>query len=94
METAECEIAVRLPSSEPKAGEHDGPTAAHAVGERIRRTVESETFGTAKTPPVITVSIGVAGLNDHAETVDSLVEAADHALYRAKQLGKNRVAVA
>ena len=94
VETAECEIAVRLPSSEPKAGEHDGPTAAHAVGERIRRTVESETFGTAKTPPVITVSIGVAGLNDHAETVDSLVEAADHALYRAKQLGKNRVAVA
>jgi PleD family two-component response regulator len=36
----------------------------------------------------------VAGLGAHAETVDGLVEEADRALYRAKQLGKNQVAVA
>jgi diguanylate cyclase (GGDEF)-like protein len=70
------------------------PSAACAVGERIRHTVETETFGSTKTPPVITVSVGVAGLRVHAETVDSLVEEADRALYRAKQLGKNQVAVA
>jgi diguanylate cyclase (GGDEF)-like protein len=43
---------------------------------------------------VVTVSIGVASLPDHARTVDGLVEEADHALYRAKELGKNRVEVA
>ena len=56
--------------------------------------MEIETFGSTKSPPIITVSIGVAGLHVHAETVDGLVEAADRALYRAKGLGKNRVAVA
>jgi diguanylate cyclase (GGDEF)-like protein len=67
--------------------------AAHAVGERIRTSVEGETFGTDQAPPVITVSIGVASLPEHATTVDALVDQADAALYRAKRLGKNRVEV-
>ncbi len=65
--------------------------AAHIVGERIRSSIEVETFGTAYAPPVITVSVGVASLPDHATTVDGLVDEADSALYRAKRLGKNRV---
>ena len=77
------------------ASASDGsPGAARVIGERIRHSVETETFGSSKSPPIITVSIGVAGLHVHAETVDGLVEAADRALYRAKGLGKNRVAVA
>ncbi len=70
-----------------------GPGAAPIVGERIRQSVEHESFGDAP-PPVITVSIGVAGWQAGAETVESLIEAADRALYRAKQLGKNQVTVA
>jgi diguanylate cyclase (GGDEF)-like protein len=67
--------------------------AAHAVGERIRRSVAGQTFGTAEQPPVITVSVGVASLPEHATTADALVDQADAALYRAKRAGKNRVEV-
>ena len=91
----EQENAMRSLASEEACVEmNDRPSAARAVGERIRHTVETETFGSTKTPPAITVSVGVAGLRVHAETVDGLVEEADRALYRAKQLGKNQVAVA
>ena len=68
--------------------------AARAVGERIRHSVETEDFGSAATAPVITVSIGVASRQAQFDTLDGLVEAADRALYRAKQLGKNQVALA
>jgi len=67
--------------------------AAHAVGERIRSSVAGQTFGTTARPPVITVSVGVASLPEHATTADALVDQADAALYRAKRFGKNRVEV-
>ena len=70
-----------------------GSGAASVVGERIRTSIEGETFGTDQAPPVITVSIGVASLPEHAVTADGLVDEADRALYRAKRLGKNRVEV-
>jgi diguanylate cyclase (GGDEF)-like protein len=70
-----------------------GSGAASVVGERIRTSIEGETFGTAQSPPVITVSIGVASLPEHALNADGLVDEADRALYRAKRLGKNRVEV-
>lgn len=44
--------------------------------------------------PNITVSIGVASLPAHGSTGESLIKAADDALYRAKQNGRNRVEVA
>ena len=65
--------------------------SAGTVAERIRTSVETDSFGTDLLPPVITVSIGVAGLGEHVGSVEALIEAADRALYRAKQLGKNRV---
>ncbi len=42
---------------------------------------------------MITVSVGVASLPEHATTADALVDQADAALYRAKRRGKNRVEV-
>jgi diguanylate cyclase len=42
----------------------------------------------------VTVSVGVAIAPDHAETVDSLIAAADRAMYRAKEQGKNCCEVA
>ncbi len=44
--------------------------------------------------PSITVSIGVASLPAHGSTSEGLIKAADDALYRAKQNGRNRVELA
>jgi diguanylate cyclase (GGDEF)-like protein/PAS domain S-box-containing protein len=41
----------------------------------------------------ITVSAGVAGAEAHGITVQELIRAADHALYSAKQAGRDRVVV-
>jgi diguanylate cyclase (GGDEF)-like protein len=71
----------------------DGGSPAHVVGERIRSSIEDETFGTDQSPPVITVTIGVASMPGRTTTADGLVDEADAALYRAKRLGKNRVEV-
>jgi diguanylate cyclase (GGDEF)-like protein/PAS domain S-box-containing protein len=41
----------------------------------------------------VTVSLGVAGFPAHGTTADSLIRAADQALYQAKRGGRNRVEV-
>lgn len=71
--------------------------AAVAVAERIRQAVASaplEVGTDAESQPLFTtVSIGVATFPRHGETPDALLRAADTAMYRAKYLGKNCVAV-
>jgi diguanylate cyclase (GGDEF)-like protein len=42
----------------------------------------------------VTVSLGVAAFPEHGSTAEALLSAADAALYRAKQEGRNRVVVA
>jgi len=42
----------------------------------------------------ITLSIGVASFPDHGEDKDALLRAADRALYKAKDAGRNRVQLA
>ncbi|HEX6927980.1 MAG TPA: diguanylate cyclase [Gammaproteobacteria bacterium] len=44
--------------------------------------------------PTITISIGVAAFPEHGETTEELLKAADRALYRAKEGGRNRVMAA
>jgi diguanylate cyclase (GGDEF)-like protein len=74
------EFTVILPGS-------DGAAAA-LLAERIRRSVQ-ETLSAERG---ITVSIGVAGMPDvRFETAEKLFEAADLALYDAKEQGRNRV---
>lgn len=41
----------------------------------------------------ITMSLGVAGFPNHAQTLESVLKKADEALYIAKKLGRNRVEV-
>ena len=69
--------------------ETDAPTAG-LVAERIRKLAAAERFTGGAVGVTVTVSVGVAqvALGDGAE---SLVRNADTALYRAKDLGRNRV---
>jgi diguanylate cyclase (GGDEF)-like protein len=66
--------------------ESDG---AVAVAERIREHVEKT--GWASMP--VTVSIGVASFPEHGDDIETLIKAADDALFLAKRGGKNRVVV-
>lgn len=67
---------------------------AKVVAERLRRAVEAIRFdvGDGRVVPV-TLSIGVATLDARwrPERAESLLEAADGALYAAKHAGRNRV---
>jgi diguanylate cyclase (GGDEF)-like protein len=81
------EISVILPDT-------DAATAFH-IGERIRQAIGAHPF--AIEPGVrfpLTVSIGVAAAGHATHEPARLVEAADAALYRAKQSERNRVCVA
>jgi diguanylate cyclase (GGDEF)-like protein len=69
--------------------------AAYERAERIRRAVSVlriplETAGSAE----VTVSIGVALYPAEGETSETLLRAADKALYAAKHAGRNRVVLA
>jgi diguanylate cyclase (GGDEF)-like protein len=62
------------------------------VAERVRMAVESAQFSGALSKLSLTVSLGVALYTAPlCTTVDSFINVADDALYRAKSLGRNRV---
>ncbi|MBS8264228.1 GGDEF domain-containing protein [Mesobacillus boroniphilus] len=67
---------------------------AEVIAETIRLNVEKESFPGETTQPngTLTVSIGTA-CTDHSAitTKNELIEAADQALYKAKNAGKNSV---
>jgi two-component system cell cycle response regulator len=68
---------------------------AVTTAEKIREAIKTEDYGTRGEPPItLTVSIGVATYGEHGDNYSHLVEAADRALYRAKQGGRDRIAVA
>ncbi|NNU79526.1 GGDEF domain-containing protein [Halovulum dunhuangense] len=59
-----------------------------AVAERLRMSVADTLRAEDRK---VTVSVGIAVAADAAQSVASLVTAADHAAYTAKQQGRNRV---
>lgn len=65
---------------------------AAAIAERLRSAIAAEPFDTPAGPLRVTVSIGVseAGRNQHSLT--DMMDQADHAMYAAKQQGRDRVA--
>ena len=62
---------------------------ACVLADRVQRSVEATAFPRVE-PGVITVSMGVATYPESGATAGELLEAADIALYAAKQSGKNR----
>jgi diguanylate cyclase (GGDEF)-like protein len=64
---------------------------AERIRETLAQTIICDSRGTPIPPP--TASQGIAVLGESARNVDELIEHADGALYRAKNRGKDQVAV-
>jgi diguanylate cyclase (GGDEF)-like protein len=65
------------------------------LGERLAdRMRETEVPMREGESMAVTISLGVATIPDSADTLDSLVDAADRALLRAKRAGKNQIRAA
>lgn len=66
---------------------------ARIVCERIRQAVEARRIKVYDEELKVTISIGIAAFPDDGDETLALIEKADHALYKAKQTGRNRVCV-
>ncbi len=81
------EFAVILPGT--------GDAGARRLAQRMCRAVESEVIPHQYSPvaPVVTLSIGVATAmpRQDDQSLDTLLQAADRALYQAKDQGRNQV---
>jgi diguanylate cyclase (GGDEF)-like protein len=87
------EFAVLLPDA--------GIEEVCPIAERVRVNMASRKVlvpenpdGTGETEVSVCTSIGIASAPVHANTWENLLHAADDALSRAKELGRNRVVVA
>jgi diguanylate cyclase (GGDEF)-like protein len=70
-------------------------SGAMAMAEALRKAVQAYPFEAVSGDPIaITLSIGLCSLSQLPDArSDDLIGAADHALYRAKASGRNRVEV-
>jgi diguanylate cyclase (GGDEF)-like protein len=66
---------------------------AGVIADRIRHRVATTHFPHGKSQPLgsVTVSIGVATYSEIVNSAETVIAAADRALYQAKSLGKDRV---
>ncbi len=68
---------------------------AMIIGERLRKEVESFYFPYEENQPLgnFTISIGLATYPEDARNLKGLIDAADKALYGAKDIGKNQLRI-
>ncbi|WP_051304498.1 GGDEF domain-containing protein [Chitinilyticum litopenaei] len=79
------EFALLLPDTD--------QVAAPLIAERLRQAVAQQTLGSGEAAFGFTVSLGVAARQPD-EPIDTLLNRADKALYKAKHAGRNRVCLA
>ncbi len=70
---------------------HTELEGAAVVAENLRRAVESLNIEKENEKCTVTVSLGVASMNEKMENYESLIKKADENLYTAKREGRNRV---
>ena len=70
-----------------------GREEALEIAERVRVNVADTRFPNENAQPNkdLTVSVGVATFSSSISTLTDLIREADHALYRAKKCGRNRI---
>jgi len=66
-----------------------------AAGERLRRVIDELRIPheVAGSPSFVTISVGVVDVCEEYANPRELIQRADEALYRAKEMGRNRVVV-
>lgn len=66
---------------------------AGVIAERMRQKVTETDYPYGKSQPrgTVSISIGISTFGKHIDTSESVIAAADRALYNAKHLGKNRI---
>ena len=62
-------------------------SSALKVAQLLRKQVESHQFSS---PQRITISLGVAEVNDSDKSIDDVIARADKALYESKDAGRNK----
>jgi diguanylate cyclase (GGDEF)-like protein len=69
-----------------------GPEGAQVVADKILEVIRHGRFAGDDGPALsLTVSVGIATYEEGGTTADQLIRAADLAMYRAKQAGRDRV---
>lgn len=66
---------------------------AYDKAEDFRKALAEKTILFGEKSISVTVSIGVAVLDETTTNFDALINKADHALYQAKHLGRNRTVI-
>ncbi len=61
------------------------------IGERIRQSIEAMVITTKSEKLHVTVSIGCAGMPEHAATQQQVIDFADTAMYYSKEHGRNKI---
>lgn len=79
------EFAVILPTTPKQKGA--------SIAERLRVSIAEHNFEFKGEEISTSISLGVACFPDNGDTPDSLIAAADKALYRSKESGRNQVSV-
>jgi diguanylate cyclase (GGDEF)-like protein len=67
------------------------PEESRRIAEKIRKTVESRNLTVRRKKISLTLSIGISSYPHDAVEGDKLIKIADERLYKAKELGRNRV---
>ena len=73
---------------------HTTKQKAYLIAEDIRQTVENETFSVRRKGVRTTISIGISDFPVCGNTLNTIIDKADKALYQAKHKGRNTTIVA